>query len=83
MRDTYVLILFLFFLASGTFLAHSGKIDPQLMLTPIVTGFLGLLASTKQSPTTSPFSGTLGRILPKSDASKDDKPKDDPKDSTL
>lgn len=53
MRDTYVLILFLFFLASGTFLAWSGKVEPQLMLTPIITGFLGLLASTKPSPSSS------------------------------
>jgi hypothetical protein len=47
MRDTYVLILFSMFIASGTFLAYSGKVEPQLILTPIVTGFLGLLASTR------------------------------------
>jgi len=49
MRDTYVLILFVLFLICGTFLAYSGKVEPQLVLTPIVTGFLGLLASTKQA----------------------------------
>jgi hypothetical protein len=45
MRDTYVFFLFTMFIASGTFLAYSGKVEPQLVLTPIVTGFLGLLAS--------------------------------------
>lgn len=50
MRDTYVLILFTLFICSGTFLAWSGKVEPQLILTPIVTGFLGLLASTRPTP---------------------------------
>lgn len=50
MRDTYVFFLFLMFILSGTFLAWSGKVEPQLVLTPIVTGFLGLLASTQRTP---------------------------------
>ena len=47
MRDTFVLILFISFILSGTFLAFTGKVEPQLIMTPIVTGFLGLLASTR------------------------------------
>lgn len=47
MRDTYVLLLFFAFIVSGTFLAFTGKVEPQLIMTPIVTGFLGLLASTR------------------------------------
>lgn len=50
MRDTYVLILFMMFIACGTFLAYSGKVEPQLIMTPIVTGFLGLLARTNSAP---------------------------------
>lgn len=49
MRDTYVFFLFTMFIVSGTFLAWSGKVEPQLVLTPIVTGFLGLLASTQKN----------------------------------
>lgn len=49
MRDTYVLILFCMFIASGTFLAFTGKVEPQLIMTPIVTGFLGLLARTSNT----------------------------------
>ena len=49
MRDTYVLTLFALFIASATFLAYQGKVEPQLIMTPIVTGFLGLLASTRPS----------------------------------
>jgi len=47
MRDKYVFVLFMMFLGCGTFLAYKGKVEPQLILTPIVTGFLGLLASTR------------------------------------
>lgn len=47
MRDTFVLLLFGLFICSGTFLAYTGKVEPQLIMTPIVTGFLGLLASTR------------------------------------
>jgi len=49
MRDSYVLFLFAMFICAGTFLAYTGKVEPQLIITPIVTGFLGLLASTRPS----------------------------------
>jgi hypothetical protein len=44
------MILFCLFIASGTFLSYSGKVEPQLVLVPIVTGFLGLLASIPKPP---------------------------------
>jgi hypothetical protein len=50
MRDTYVFTLFSFFIASGTFLAWSGKVNPELILAPVITGFLGLLAKPPTFP---------------------------------
>lgn len=44
MRDTYVLILFALFLASGTVLAFYDKVKPELVIYPLVTGFMGLMA---------------------------------------
>lgn len=43
MRDTYVLILFIAFLAAGTFLSFMGKVAPELVIIPLLTGFMGLL----------------------------------------
>lgn len=63
MRDTFVLILFSLFIFSGTFLAYTGKVEPQLILTPIVTGFLGLLASTRPPPPPGPIMGSIGQKL--------------------
>lgn len=57
MRDTYIFILFTMFIGSGTFLAYTGKVEPQLVLAPIMTGFLGLLAKAGTSSSSSP---TLG-----------------------
>lgn len=66
MRDTYVLILFAMFILSGTFLAWTGKVEPQLVITPIVTGFLGLLASTQRAPHNGPNLAHLpGAYVPK------------------
>lgn len=65
MRDTYVLILFAMFIFSGTFLAWTGKVEPQLILTPIVTGFLGLLASTQRATNGSNLAQLPGAYVPK------------------
>lgn len=44
MRDTFVLVLFVAFIVSGTFLAYTGKVQAEMVIAPVITGFLGLLA---------------------------------------
>jgi len=49
MRDTYVFFVLLSLIAASAFLAYTGKAEANVIMTPLVTGFFGLLAEIKRS----------------------------------
>ena len=64
MRDTFIFVLFGAFIAAGTFLAWSGKVPAELVIAPVITGFLGLLADKPKFATTTTTTQTSASPAP-------------------